>query len=237
MKKHYYEITVDLSKGRDYEEIPVKGRSMYVSYCDGVAYLALQNDVSDIIRLYKGMIIDFAALSVDKIYIINTAQSNRVLKLGFFDRGGFLVSPDKALNYNFQQKSVVDSRAFAVSNLTTVANAASYSVYLGANIDLTISHFSVTASGDVATTVYKDPSYSGGSDLTGVCLNFINGNDTVNVLKTGVTLSGGTPVMSFVKNIDYTDGIFIPKGHSIGIHVQNDLGSSVSYAFFLAYTL
>jgi len=237
MKKHYHEIKVDLSTAHDYLELPTRGRSMYVKYCDGIAYMALQQDVSDIIRLYRGMVIDFAGLPIEKVYIINSAQSSKRLELAFFERGGYLVSPDSALGYNYQQKSVIDGRAFAVTNITTLANEATYSVYIGAVKDITISRFSVTATDDVETIVYKDPLYSGGTDSHGVCLDFANGTDTENTIKLGTSLTGGDPILSFINSFQYDDGIFIPKGHGIGIKVSNDLGSSVDYAFFIAYTL
>lgn len=237
IKKFYNTVNIDLSIAHDYTEIPVKGRNMYVEYCDGIVYIALESYDSDLIRLYRGMSIDFAALPVNKIYLINAAQSNKKLVIGFFDRGGFLSSPDSALNFNFQQKSVIDGRAYAITNLTNIPSGSSYSIYFKATVDTTISHFSVTTTDNVVTTVYKNPTYSGGTDLNPVCLNFIEVNDTSPTVKGGVTLSGGTPVMNFINNFDYTDGIFLPKDGALGVTVSNDLGTAIDYAFFIAYTI
>jgi len=79
--KKYQELTFDLGTARTDEELEISGDFILVEYLDGSAYIKLDNPGHDAIDLSRIKQIKTSPQKFNKIYITNTAQSGKTLKL------------------------------------------------------------------------------------------------------------------------------------------------------------
>jgi len=79
--KKYQELTFDLGTARTDEELEISGDFILVEYLDGSASIKLDNPGHDAIDLSRIKQIKTAPQKFNKIYITNTAQSGKTLKL------------------------------------------------------------------------------------------------------------------------------------------------------------
>ena len=79
--KKYQELTFDLGTARTDEELEISGDFILVEYLDGSAYIKLDNPGHDAIDLSVVKQIKTSPQKFNKIYITNSAQSGKTLKL------------------------------------------------------------------------------------------------------------------------------------------------------------
>jgi len=100
--KKYQELTFDLGVERKDEELEISGDFILVEYLDGTAYLKLDNPGHDAIDLTRVKQINTSPQKFNKIYITNSAQSGKTLKLLVGGAASFTASPTDVGNVIIQ---------------------------------------------------------------------------------------------------------------------------------------
>jgi len=153
--KKYQELTFDLGVERKDEELEISGDFILVEYLDGSAYIKLDNPGHDAIDLSVVKQIKTTPQKFNKIYITNTAQSGKTLKLLIGGAASFTAEKTVMGNVIIQDadgnKAVVDSTNNALHVKVTEQPVNSYSTdsisSVGNVLELDLGSFSGTGAG------------------------------------------------------------------------------------------
>ena len=103
-KRKYQELTFDLGTARTDEELEIRGDFILVEYLDGSASIKLDNPGHDAIDLTKVKQIKTSPEFFEKIYITNTAQSGKTLKLLIGGAASFTATSSESIGLYFDDE-------------------------------------------------------------------------------------------------------------------------------------
>jgi len=102
--KKYQELIFDLGTARTDEELEIRGDFILVEYLDGDASIKLDNAGHDAIDLTKVKQIKTAPEFFEKIYITNTAQTGKTLKLLIGGAASFTAISSESIGLYFDDE-------------------------------------------------------------------------------------------------------------------------------------
>jgi len=153
--KKYQELVFDLGVERKDEELEISGDFILVEYLDGSAYLKLDNPGHDAIDLTRVKQINTSPQKFNKIYITNTAQTGKTLKLLVGGAASFVATPSDVGNVIIQNtagdKVEVDSTTNSLYVKVTEQPVNSYTTdsitSVGNVLELNLGTFTATGAG------------------------------------------------------------------------------------------
>jgi len=114
-ERKYQELTFDLGVERKDEELEIRGDFILVEYLDGSASIKLDNPGHDAIDLTKVKQIKTSPEFFEKIYITNTAQSGKTLKLLIGGAASFTATSSESIGLYFDDEYTECAKVIAGS--------------------------------------------------------------------------------------------------------------------------
>ena len=114
-ERKYQELTFDLGTARTDEELEIRGDFILVEYLDGSASIKLDNPGHDAIDLTKVKQIKTSPEFFEKIYITNTAQSGKTLKLLIGGAASFTATSSESIGLYFDDEYTECAKVIAGS--------------------------------------------------------------------------------------------------------------------------
>jgi len=130
--KKYQELTFDLGTARTDEELEIRGDFILVEYLDGDASIKLDNPGHDAIDLTKVKQIKTSPEFFEKIYITNTAQSGKTLKLLIGGAASFTATGPESIGLYFDDEFTNTAKVITGSEYKDYVVMNSVSVDAGA---------------------------------------------------------------------------------------------------------
>ncbi len=212
--KKYQELTFDLGTARTDEELDIRGDFVLVEYLDGDASIKLDNSGHDAIDLTKIKQIKTSPEMFEKIYITNTAQTGKTLKLIVGGAASFTAVSSESVGLYFDDEYYDCAKVIACSEYKDFVVMDSVSVDAGA----VITHTGIDISKLRTVTMLIS--------TTGDCAVYIQFSDD-NSNWYDLCDAAGTPYEYNVNNVKKAIGIN-DFAHYMRIVVKNNDSSSVT---------